>query len=145
MKLTIKIVHLIALACFLGSIITYITLSTFINEQNTNEILLNREWILQSTKFLTIPALLILIFTGIILTSFSRQKWHIFKIVGAVIILINTFFMILPAIENSLFQIEKDIEKFQLAMQQEAIFGAINLIFILLLIIISVKNTTKRK
>ena len=72
MKSIFKIVHVIALSIFLGTIISYILIGVLSGENNLS---FSRGVVLTGTQYLTIPALWIIGFSGIMLSKKSFQGW----------------------------------------------------------------------
>ena len=136
MKSIFKIVHVIALSIFLGTIISYILIGILSGENNLS---FSRGVVLTGTQYLTIPALWIVGFSGIMLSKKSFQGWKRAKIFGFLLIMFNTHFFILPAIEDSIKYLNLgDLTASDNALFVEAISGSINLLLIVLMIIIAV-------
>jgi len=134
MKNSLKAIHIIAITIFFGSIATYIYLGILVPENYPEALALNRQWIAACTGTLTIPALWITGFTGILLSGKPQNRWLWAKLIGFGIAAFNTQVFIYPAILKSVATVESNPTEFQSAMQQEALFGAINVLLILLLI-----------
>ena len=136
MKSIFKIVHVIALSIFLGTIISYILIGILSGENNLS---FSRGVVLTGTQYLTIPALWIVGFSGIMLSKKSFQGWKRAKIFGFLLIMFNTHFFILPAIEDSIKYLNLgNLTALDNALFVEAISGSINLLLIVLMIIIAV-------
>ncbi|MBU2713439.1 hypothetical protein [Zooshikella harenae] len=141
MRSLVKTIHLIALAVFLGSIITYIFAGVFIPEGNAHALTLNRQFVFTGTKLLTIPAMLVTGITGLLLMGKPNQRWLWVKLIGFVVIALNTYLFIYPAIDDSVaFLSENKIELFDGALMKEAIFGALNILLIIALVFVATKK-----
>jgi len=137
MKTSLKILHIISLSIFLGSIATYIFLGSLISENQTVALELNRQWVASSTGYLTIPAMWLTGLTGLLMRRKSTARWLWAKLVGFIFIVLNTHVFIYPAILTSVTSVGENSIQFNEAMQQEAAFGAINLLLIITLIAIA--------
>ncbi|GLT19123.1 hypothetical protein GCM10007938_29050 [Vibrio zhanjiangensis] len=136
MKSIFKIVHVIALSVFLGTIISYVLIGILSGENNFS---FSRDVVLTGTQYLTIPALWIVGFSGIMLSKKSFQGWKKAKIFGFLLIMFNTHFVILPAIKDSIESLNLgDLIALDNALFVEAIAGSINLLLIVLTIIVAV-------
>lgn len=138
MKSLLKVIHLISLSIFIGSIATYIFLGILIPNDSELAMELNREWVAKSTLYLTIVSLWITGLTGILMSGKPKELWLWGKVIGFICISVNTHLFIYPAIIESKSSLGINNDVFQNAMQQEAIFGAVNIIIILFLVIIAV-------
>ncbi|UXI03685.1 hypothetical protein [Photobacterium sp. TY1-4] len=136
----LKTIHLVSLCIFLGSIATYIFLGELVPESNQMALALNRQWVLQSTTYLTIIAMCITGLTGVLLSGIPRARWIQIKLIGFVGILLNTFFFVYPAIQSSVELLGKDEQGFEAALMNEAIFGGVNILLILILIVIAIRK-----
>lgn len=145
MKSTLKILHIIGLSIFLGSIVTYIFFSTLIQADDNLAMALNRQWVATSTYYLTICALWIIGLTGILMSRVPKTYWLWAKLFGFITIAINTHLFIYPAILESNNSLGINNDLFQTSMQQEAIFGAINIIIIIFLIAIAIVKPRFKK
>jgi hypothetical protein len=138
MKKLLKILHLISLSVFVGSIATYIFLGALVPENNELAMELNRQWVATSTLYLTITSIWVTGLTGILLSGKPNKPWLWAKLTGFIGIGINTHLFIYPAIVESKSFLGINNDAFQSAMQQEAIFGAVNIILILFMVSIAV-------
>lgn len=138
MRALIKTIHLVSLCVFFGSIATYIFLGAITPEGDPQALALSREWVLTSTTYLTVISMCITGLTGLLLSGKPQRFWVWTKLLGFTVICLNTYFFVYPAIVESNLTLGIDEIKFQAALQNEAIFGAINIILILLLIVVAV-------
>lgn len=145
MKSMLKILHLASLSVFVGSIATYIFFGALIPENSELAMELNREWVATSTFYLTIISMWITGLTGILMSGKPKKLWLWAKLTGFIGIGINTHLFIYPAIVESKSSLGINNDVFQSAMQQEAIFGAVNIILILSMISIAVLKPTFSK
>lgn len=137
MKSLLKILHLLGLSIFLGSIATYIFFGTLIQADDKLAMELNREWVVKSTYYLTITSLWITGLTGVLMSRVPKKPWLWAKLFGFIAIGINTHLFIYPAILKSKSSLGIHNDIFQNAMQQEAVFGAINIIIIVSMVSIA--------
>ena len=138
MKSLLKVVHLVSLSIFIGSIATYIFFGTLIPAGSEMAMELNREWIAKSTLYLTIGSIWSTGLTGILMSGKPKELWLWGKVLGFICIAVNTHLFIYPAIIESKSSLGTNSDVFQSAMQQEAIFGAVNIIIILFMVFIAV-------
>lgn len=138
MKSGLKILHLISLSIFIGSIASYIFFGALIPENDALAMKLNREWVATSTFYLTIVSLWVTGLTGILMSGKPKAPWLWAKLIGFICIVVNTHLFIYPAIIESKTSLGINNDAFQSAMQQEAIFGAINILIIVCMVTIAV-------
>ncbi|MEH6631127.1 MAG: hypothetical protein V7776_09880 [Halopseudomonas aestusnigri] len=151
MKYLLKILHLISLSIFFGSIATFIFLGEIIPPDDLSALKISRELVASGTAYLTLPALFATGLTGILMSGKPKSRWLWSKVVGFILIALNTTAFIYPAIETSLLHMDSHTNgsssgAFTAAMQQEAIFGGLNLLLIFSLIAIAtIKPSFKRR
>ena len=137
MKL-LKTIHLLALAAFLGSILGYIVSGEVAAGLPPPALAVSRQLVLAGTDYLTLPALLLLILSGVALAGWQRRhawRWLAMKLAGAGLLALLALWWIRPAIVWSLAALHAGtVPALEQAMQQEAVAGAANLLLTLLLI-----------
>jgi hypothetical protein len=102
MRKTFKTVHMLGLALFLGSIAVYVALSTQHWVPGTPAFAQLRAQILLATRYVTVPGLLATLASGVGLLWVNRRqlkRWQIAKAVVGVLLLVNTWVLVGPAIE----------------------------------------------
>ena len=145
MRYLLKVLHLLSLAIFFGSIVTYIFMGELVSGEGIASLKVSRELTASGTLYLTLPALFLTGLTGVLMSGKPNTRWLWSKVIGFILIAVNTKAFIYPAIEASVLNFDKP-EAYSTAMQQEVIFGGINLFLILSLIAIAViKPRFKRK
>lgn len=137
MKSILKVIHLLSFAVFLGSISTYIFFGEIIAKDNLVAMGFNRDWVSTGTAYLTISSMWITGITGILMSGIPKKRWMWAKVIGFILIALNTYIFIYPAIILSRTTLNNNFEIFQSAMLQEAIFGALNLLLIIILVSIA--------
>ena len=140
MKNLMKIVHLISLCVFFGSIVTYVFLGLITPETDMHALALNREWVLKSTTYLTGVAMCTTGFTGLVLSGKPKSFWVWAKLFSFMLICLNTYFFVYPAIVTSTLALGTDELKFLEALEYEAVFGAFNIVLILMSIVFAVSK-----
>ena len=138
MRTFLKTLHLLGFVGFLGSIVTFIVLGQLLPEKQGLALRFNREWVAACTSYLTIPSLWLAGLSGIAMSGIPKVKWLWLKLFGFAAITANTYLLVNPAIKSSLKYMDTGGEPLTSALQHEAIFGGVNLILILLLIIIAI-------
>lgn len=138
MKKGAKLIHIIGVILFLGSIFTYTLISTLTKNASLTDIVFAREIINTGTAYLTLPGLLIIVLSGIISTikdvRFLKHRWLNVKFAALLIILLNTFIFILPAADDALELAKaslaegKLLSEYSAAYMQESIAGGVNVL-----------------
>lgn len=144
----LRIMHLLALVMFLGSIIGYIVVNGMAEKSTNLEVVsFAKNFVYLGTRIITVHGMWILILTGILLSYSSGYKigangWLKAKLLISLFIIINATFLIVPATKE-LAHIASDsvvkgalnpnMPKFQM---REDIFGTINVIGILVNLIL---------
>jgi hypothetical protein len=100
MRSTLKLLHLIGMAGFLGSIGACLTLGAYSAKGDTNAVAFMRAGIAYSVRHVTLPSLWIILATGLVLTALQRQfaVWIYAKIGIGVVILFVALFVFAPAV-----------------------------------------------
>lgn len=138
MKSIFKIIHLLSVSIFIGSIATYVFFGALVPNNNEVAMMLNREWVSTSTTYLTIVAMWVAGISGILMSGKPKSRWLWVKLVGFVMVALNTHLFISPAITTSLEALGNNDDLFKTATLQEAIFGAINLLMLIALVSVAV-------
>lgn len=144
---SLKVLHILGLVFFLGSIITFIIASELSNESDLVGLVFARELISTGTLIITIPGMWLVIVTGIgmaIISARLKQTWVRIKFVVSIIIALNAHAFIMNAVTEATLLANKSLLKgvihidYLQAYTEESIFGAINVLLILSLIIVAV-------
>ncbi len=96
----LKLVHLLALVRFLGSVLTYIVISSLTQGADVGTVVFGRRIIATGTRVLTLPGVWLLAVTGVwmgLRGGGLRQRFFQIKAVLVVLVLANTYLFILPA------------------------------------------------
>jgi hypothetical protein len=104
MRKTLKAVHMLGLAFFLGSIGVYIALTTQHVMPGTPEFGELRAQILLGTRCITAPGLLTTLVSGFGLLWMNRrhlQRWQIVKAIIGCLLLLNTWLLVGPAVQGA--------------------------------------------
>lgn len=116
----LKLAHFGGLVIFLGSILTFIVISSLIEGASLENIAFGRKIISTGTNVLTLPGMWVLAITGV---------WMGYKRYG-----LNAYFFILPAV-NSATEIAVQslaqgqlLPEYKAAYMRETIFGAVNVL-----------------
>lgn len=146
----LKVFHLLGVIMFFGSILAHTVASIFASLSDDPQILYIVRQVMQAeTKFLLIPGIFIFLLSGIAMIKVKKIKlkncrWLMVHAVIGVLVVLNAFFILLPAGQELLdlsLQVANGtlpIEGLQTVKKTESIFGGINLILCLLLIILGV-------
>jgi len=115
MRKLMKVLHYLGLILFLGSILSYILISALAKGSTLANLVFALQVINAGVRFLTLPGLLLMIVTGVILTAkhygFLRTRWLNIKHVLIVNIVVNTFPFILPAETDALRFAQASLDK----------------------------------
>jgi hypothetical protein len=142
--------HLIALAMFLGSILSHVAIG-FVPGANhpAQTMLFGRQAIEIATWSVTIPGLALLAATGLFMTfrrglGFGRRRWlTVHQIIGA-LILINAALILVPVggdlldVASKIIQGVGSLETFAALAGRERLFGAVNLVLAVATIFVAV-------
>ncbi|NIY83005.1 hypothetical protein [Vibrio hepatarius] len=145
MKSILKVIHLLSFAVFLGSISTYIFFGEIIAKDDLVAMGFNRDWVSTGTAYLTIGSMWITGITGMLMSGVPKKRWLWAKVFGFILIVLNTYIFIYPAIVLSRTALNDNSELFQSAMLQEAIFGAVNLLLIIILVAVATLKPKLRR
>lgn len=133
----LKLAHFAGLVIFLGSILTFIVISTLIEGANLENIAFGRKIISTGTHALTLPGMWVLAITGVWM-GYKRygvkQRFFQLKLLLITLVIMNAYFFIVPAVTaateiatRSLAQGQL-LPEYQAAYRQESIFGAVNVL-----------------
>ena len=136
MRKTLKAVHMLGLALFLGSIGVYIALTSQHVIPGTPAFGELRAQILLGTRCITAPGLLTTLVSGFGLLWMNRrhlQRWQIAKAVVGFVLLSNTWLLVEPAIKSAamlstvtIFP-QQNRGELALALNTETLAGAVNI------------------
>lgn len=101
-----KLLHLVGMALFLGSIAVYITLSPWAKAGGLDRVLLARQVIALGTVYVTLPGLWVTVAAGFLFGLRWRSPfgagWMRSKLVAGVLMLLNSHLLVAPAIQAAL-------------------------------------------
>ena len=133
----LKLVHFGGLVIFLGSILTFIVISTLIENASLENIAFGRKVISTGTNALTLPGMWALAITGVWM-GYKRyglhQRFFQIKLLLIALIVINAYFFVVPAVTLATELAVRSLAQGQLlpeykaAYMQESIFGAVNVL-----------------
>jgi hypothetical protein len=131
----LKLLHIASLVVFLGTIITFILISTLLDDRSLENLVFARQIVSMGTRELTLPALWFAGVSGISM-GLRRQGWKQpffqFKLALTVLALINAYGFVLPAVTAAhrwaaaSFAKGVLLPEYHAAAMQETIFGAVN-------------------
>ncbi len=105
MRTTLRLVHLIGLVLFLGSILTFTVASSVPAAGDVASLVVTRRVISAGTNALTLPGLGLLVASGIGLTSrrlrLRDHRWLQVMTLAAALIILNGFLFVLPAVRRA--------------------------------------------
>lgn len=148
----LKILHLVGMAMFLGSILGHIVVGFVTPAPDAAQTkLFVREEISLATLYLTLPGLGLLLFSGSLLVIGSRRpflqtRWQLIHVVIAALIGINTLFVLMPVGSELLVLARSSSEStlFGTFETREAVWGAANIVLALLAITIAAVRPSLR-
>lgn len=133
----LKLVHFGGLVIFLGSILTFIVVSSLIEGASLENIAFGRQIISTGTNVLTLPGMWVLAVTGFWM-GYRRyglkQRYFQLKLLLISLIVINAHFFVVPAVnaatELAAQSLSQDLlsPEYKSAYMQESLFGAINVL-----------------
>jgi uncharacterized membrane protein len=136
----LKTLHLIALAGFLGSVLTFITIGIAADGASHTFVTTSRDLVLLCTRQLTFPSLTLLIMTGLAMTWYNnpyKPRWIWAKVLLATTMLTNTLLVIEPTISNSIRALSTfNNTAYEDAITRETIYGGINLLICVVLVLL---------
>ncbi|WP_265644373.1 hypothetical protein [Verminephrobacter aporrectodeae] len=133
----LKTIHFLGLSLFLGSIVSYVVIGIVVDSSAAQAF--SRTYVLTGTTWVTIPALWVLGLTGIMLSGIPGALWQKVKIIGFVLVALNTHVFILPAISNSVYFLKQgEQDMLEQALHTEAVAGFVNLALTITLMVVAV-------
>jgi hypothetical protein len=158
MKRLIKMLHVLGLVMFFGSILSYISMGFVISTgEDVKLILLKRQIIHGMTWTLTMPGLWLLVITGVIMAiqmkyGFCKTRWLTIKQAIVIVMVINATFFLAPFVDQLLASAQQGMVTGTLSrnyfriIDRENKLGALNLLLCLCTVIITIfKPFTKKK
>ena len=143
----VKVIHLLGVVLFFGSILAHTAASIFASaDPDARTFFIVRQLMQAETNFLLIPGLALIILSGIAMIvlgklQIKKLRWLTVHIITGGLVTLNALFILLPVgfelLEGSgqLVQGVISMEQLESAKNRESIFGAINVIFCLILLI----------
>jgi hypothetical protein len=135
MSRLIRLIHILGVACFLGSIAVYVALGPSQARADPQEFRSMRAAILTGTETVTVPALGIVFATGCALLWQRRghvPRWAWSKFLIGVLLMLNAWLLVGPAVSMAAHESALALnagghrEAAWVAVQRETIFGAVN-------------------
>ena len=143
----LKLVHFIGLVIFLGSILTFVVISTLIEGASLENIAFGRKVISTGTNVLTLSGIWVLAVTGVLM-GYKRyglkQRFFQIKLLLIILVVIDAYIFVVPAVTSATGIAVRSLEQGQLlpgyraAYLQESIFGAVNVLLALAASIVGV-------
>lgn len=150
----LKLLHFTGLTFFLGSILTFVVISSLIENATLEKFAFGREIISKGTGLLTIPGLWVVAVSGIMM-GYSRygvkHRFFQLKLVLAALILFNAHFLIMPSVFSATdlaiqsFDQGQLLPEYETAYLNESIFGAVNVLLTLTAAVIAVWRVDDRE
>lgn len=139
----IKGLHLLGLILFLGSILTFIMISVLAGGADPATLAFARRIILTGTQCMTMPGAVLAVSTGLLLAACRRRApwpmWLKLKLMISILVLANASWVVMPAVMRATSIAVRATVTGQLdpgyytAYARESVFGAFNVLLILLL------------
>lgn len=139
MRKTLLLLHLLAFSALLGSIIGFIVIASHHGTQDLKALAFTRDWIALGTHRITVPALWVLVASGVAL-SFGLRPWPTWlraKLAVVAAIALNTHLLIVPAVDQALIEATQAAQTGVLgpayvdAYRVETLAGSCNVLLIL--------------
>lgn len=133
----LRLTHIAGMVIFLGSIFTFILVSSLIESASLENLAFGREIISRGTLMLTAPGMGAIAISGLLLGYQRYGLRHPFFLVKALIIsiiVLNTLLFILPAVNSATAFAQESLlqgslkPEYETAYLQESIFGAVNVL-----------------
>lgn len=147
MKKFMKLFHHLGIVIFLGSIITFTSISIIVKDRPLTDLLFAREIIKTGSYYLTVTGLALLFISGAVLLLMEYRTpghfWLSIKKVLTLLLILNTFIFILPAVNSALDLAKESLVKGELlpgynsAYVKESVFWGINVFLALAAIVVS--------
>ncbi|OGP68853.1 MAG: hypothetical protein A2W27_00070 [Deltaproteobacteria bacterium RBG_16_44_11] len=143
----LKLAHVGGLVMFLGSILTFIVISTLIEGASLENIAFGRKIISAGTNVLTLPGMWVLAITGVLM-GYKRyglkQRFFQLKLLLIMLVIINGYFFVVPLVTAATEIAVRSLAQGQLlpeyktAYMRESIFGTVNILIIVAAAVIGV-------
>ncbi len=136
----LKLAHILGLVMFLGSILTFIVISSQITHASLENFAFSRNLISAGTSILTVPGLWAVVSTGFVLGYRKygiHNRFFQLKALLATLILLNAQFLVVPAVQTATRIASQSLHEGRLlpiyssAFLREEIFGAFNILLTL--------------
>lgn len=143
----LKLAHFGGLVIFLGSILTFIVISTLIEGASLENIAFGRKIISTGTNILTLPGMWVLATTGVWMGYKRyglRNRFFRLKLLLVTLVVINAHFFIVPAVNSATELAARSLAQggllpeYKTAYMQESIFGAVNVLLTVVAAVIGV-------
>jgi hypothetical protein len=139
MNKTVRTLHFLGLALFLGSIFMFIVVSTLTQNAGLAALAFGRQIIAAGTSALTLPGLALVAATGAFMSRRYRARpaWLGFKQLAMAAMALNTIFVILPAARDCRALAEASLRAgaldpaYHAAYLRESIAGGVNVLLAL--------------
>ncbi|MBI2412115.1 MAG: hypothetical protein HYV24_02775 [Deltaproteobacteria bacterium] len=102
---TLKLLHLAGMTLFLGSIAVFTMISALTGGSPMQEVSFGRSIISSGTAYITLPGLWLVVASGLIMVfrSWGLSEWWLkVKLALAILMVLNTHFVIVPAAQDAL-------------------------------------------
>ena len=139
MKSIAKVLHMIGMAMFLGSIAVYIAISTTTNPTQLADYASARRCIAADTHAVTMPGLWLAVLSGVALAWRYKPLpgWIKLKLSLALLVVLNCYLLVMPAVDQAALLAVQAAKNGQRdpavaqAVQRETVFGAGNVLLVL--------------
>lgn len=143
----LKLAHFLGLVAFLGSILTFILISTLAEGSSLQNLAFARGIVSTGTNVLTLPGMWLLALTGVWIGykryGFSQRFVHL-KLFVMALVVVNAHFFIAPAVDSATEAANLSLAQghllpeYNTAYLRESIFGAINVLLTLIAAVIGI-------
>ncbi len=143
----LKLAHFAGLVLFLGSIFTFIVVSSLTKGASLENLVFGRQIISAGTVSLTLPGMWLVAITGVLMAyrqyGFS-VRFSQLKLLLTALIILNAYFFILPAEKAATGLARQSLAQgllspeYEAAYIRESIFGAANVVFIIAAAVVGV-------
>ena len=150
MYLNLKVIHIFGVVLFFGSILAHMVASIFASTNGDAQILyIVRQVMAAETKFLLVPGIFLFFASGIAMIivgklKFKTTRWLMLHAIIGSLVILNAIFILLPAGQDLLAASQQihdgtiTIDSIQKIKTTESIFGAINVLSCLTLLVLGV-------
>ncbi len=155
MKRTLKFAHYLGLTLFLGSIFTFLVVSTLTKGGSLTDLLFARRVISTGTFVLTLPGMWLIAISGTVLMlreyGFNEYRWLNIKNVAIILIILNSYFFIVPAMTEALELAQASVlagtlnPDYGSAYMKESVFGAVNVLLVLASMAVGIWKSRKKE